>query len=135
MSISSSESVISRAPLVAEALGDLEQLLLDDPEHALLVAEDRAQLGDPLGMSACSCLIVSASSAVSCDRRRSRIAWAWIVGELEALDQLPARAASRSREARISSMTASRLSSAISRPSRMCARASTGAARASCGGR
>ena len=36
------------APLVAEALADLEQLLLDDREHAQLVAEDRAQLADPL---------------------------------------------------------------------------------------
>ena len=37
-----------RAPLVAEALGDLRELLLDDGQHAALVAEDRAQLGDPL---------------------------------------------------------------------------------------
>ena len=36
------------AALVAEALADLEQLLLDDREHAQLVAEDRAQLADPL---------------------------------------------------------------------------------------
>ena len=36
------------AALVAEALADLEQLLLDDREDAQLVAEDRAQLGDPL---------------------------------------------------------------------------------------
>ena len=38
-----------RAPLVAEALRDLRELLLDDRQHAGLVAEDRAQLGDPLG--------------------------------------------------------------------------------------
>ncbi len=36
------------AALVAEALGDLGELLLDHAEHAGLVAEDRAQLGDPL---------------------------------------------------------------------------------------
>ena len=39
-----------RAPLVGEALGDLEQLLLDDREHAALVAEDLAQLADALGL-------------------------------------------------------------------------------------
>ncbi len=38
-----------RAPLVTEALGDLRELLLDDAQHARLVAQDRAQLGDALG--------------------------------------------------------------------------------------
>jgi len=37
-----------RAPLVAVAIADLDQLLLDQGEHAQLVAEDRAQLADPL---------------------------------------------------------------------------------------
>ena len=49
MSISSSECADLGAPRVAEALGDLRQLLLDHAEHARLVAEDRPQLGDPLG--------------------------------------------------------------------------------------
>ena len=36
------------APLVAVGVGDLLQLLLDQSEHARLVAEDLAQLLDPL---------------------------------------------------------------------------------------
>ncbi len=39
-----------RAALVAEAVGDLRQLLGDDREHARLVAEDRPQLADPLDL-------------------------------------------------------------------------------------
>ena len=38
-----------RAALIAETLRDLAQLLLDHRQHPRLVAEDRAQLGDPLG--------------------------------------------------------------------------------------
>ena len=37
-----------RAPLVGEARGDLLELLLDDAQHAQLVAEDRPQLADAL---------------------------------------------------------------------------------------
>ena len=50
MSISSSTGRDLRAPLVGEALGDLQELLLDDREHAALVAEDLAQLADALGL-------------------------------------------------------------------------------------
>ena len=49
--------------------------------------------------SACSCLIASASSAVSWERRRSRIAVAWIAAQLEALDELLARAVAVARAA------------------------------------
>ena len=38
-----------RSPLIAEALGESRELLPDDRQHAALVAEDRPQLGDPLG--------------------------------------------------------------------------------------
>ncbi len=43
--------------------------------------------------------MLSASSAVSCDRRRSRIAVAWIVAQLEALDELLARGVAVARGA------------------------------------
>ena len=123
MSSSSSACVISRAALVGEALGDLGELLLDERHAPRLVAEDLAQLPDALDDVGVLRWISSDSSAVSCDRRRSRIALAWIVREREARRSELARArVSRSREARISSMTASRLSSAMSRPSRTCAR-------------
>ena len=48
MSISSSECGDLGAALVAVRLLDLEELLLDEAVDALLVAEDRAQLGDAL---------------------------------------------------------------------------------------
>ncbi len=48
MSMSSSEWVICVRRLVAVGVLDLEQLLLDDVAHPLLVAEDLAQLADPL---------------------------------------------------------------------------------------
>ena len=73
--------------------------------------------------SACSCLIASDSSAVSCERRRSRIAVAWMT-ESPNWATRSLRADSRSGALRIRSMIASRLSSAMSRPSRTCARAS-----------
>ena len=74
-------------------------------------------------LSACSVRIVPDSSAVSCDRRMSRMAEAWMSERLKR-SMSCTRAASRSREARIVSMTASRLSSAMSRPSRTCTRRS-----------
>ena len=49
--------------------------------------------------SACSCLIASASSAVSCERRRSRIARRLDRAELEALDELLARGVAVARGA------------------------------------
>ena len=49
MSISSSEWVISERRSSPKRSEISEQLLLDDRQHAGLVAEDRAQLGDPLG--------------------------------------------------------------------------------------
>ena len=73
--------------------------------------------------SACSLLIASDSSAVSWARRRSRMAEAWIA-ERPKRSMSSARAESRSRLPRMSSMIASRLSSAMSRPSRTWARAS-----------
>ena len=48
MSISSSEAVISVRRSSREALGDLAELLLDQAQDALLVAEDGAQLLDAL---------------------------------------------------------------------------------------
>ena len=49
MSISSSEWVISVRRSSPKRSAISVQLLLDHREHAALVAEDRAQLGDPLG--------------------------------------------------------------------------------------
>ena len=113
-----------RAPLVGEALGDLQELLLDDREHAAPRRRgSRAARGCARSCRRARVLIASDSSAVSWARRRSRIADAWIIVRPKRVDELP-RALSRSREARIRSMIASRLSSAISRPSRMWTRAS-----------
>ncbi len=50
-------------------------------------------------LSACSRLIESASSAVSCCRRSSRIAWAWMCVSAEALDQALARRVAVARAA------------------------------------
>ena len=50
-------------------------------------------------LSSCSVLIESASSAVSCDRRRSRIAEAWISVSAEARDELVARVLAVARRA------------------------------------
>ena len=103
MSISSSEAVICVRRVVAEALGDLGELLLDEPEDALLVAEDRrAARAIRSVTSACSCLIV-----VGLERGQLRQAQ---VEDRLGLDDATARsarsgrsrAASRSREARIS---------------------------------
>ena len=106
-----------RPPLVAEAVGDLPQLLDDDREDARLVAEDRAQLADALdlvgvlGLDRVGLERGELRQAQVEDRRRLDL------GQPEAARRAAPRAASRSREARISSMIASRLSSAMSRPS------------------
>ena len=76
-----------RAPLVAVALGDLEELLLDQPEHRVLVAEQLAQLADPLHLVG-----VLALDRVGLERGELREAQledrlGLDVGEAEALDQ------------------------------------------------
>ena len=124
MSSSSSDGAISRAARVGEALGDLEQLLLDQREHAGLVAEQLAQLADALGDVGVLLL-----DRVALQRGELRQAQVEDRGGLDLLSakrvQQAARARPRGPARRGSaSMMASRLSSAISRPSRTCARAS-----------
>ena len=104
------------AALVAEALGDLAQLLLDDREHAQLVAEDRAQLGDPLDDVG-----VLAPDLVGLERGQLGEAQ---VEDRRGLDHAgsanarrAAARASRSRDARIRAMIRRGCSSAISSPS------------------
>ena len=113
-----------RAAIVGEALGDLAQLLLDEAQHARLVAEDRAQLLDALddvGVLVADLVGLQRGQLRQAqveDRRRLQLRAA------RSAPSARSRALSRSREARMSSMTASRLSIAMSRPSRMCARRS-----------
>ena len=76
-----------RAALVAVALGDLDELLLDQGEHRVLVAEQLAQLADPLDLVG-----VLALDRVRLERGQLRQAQledglGLDVGEAEALDQ------------------------------------------------
>ena len=89
MSISSSEWLISVRRSSPKRSEISVQLLLDHREHARLVAEDRAQLGDPLGHVGVLLL-----DRVGLERGQLRRGAgrgspsAWIAAQLEALDQL-----------------------------------------------
>ena len=88
-----------RTALIAEALLDLRQLLLDHGQHARLVSEDRAQLGDPLGHVG-----MLLFDAVGLERRQLGEAQVenrcgLDVAEIKALDQLLARCVAVARGA------------------------------------
>ena len=112
------------AALVAVALVDLVELVDDQRVDPARVAEDRAQLGDPLDQ-----LGVLGADLVGLERgepRRGACRGSPAPGSRRARTSRSGPRGRRRcrRSARISSITASRLSSAISRPSRMWARAS-----------
>ena len=99
MSMSSSDGRDLRAPLVAVALGDLLQLLLDQLEDHVLVAEQLAQLADALDL-------VGVLAADRVRLQRGQLLQAQLedrlrldLGQPEALDQAGARGVAVARRA------------------------------------
>ena len=98
------------APVVGAAvhLLDLKQLLTDDAVDPRLVAEDPAELVDPLPQIAVLVLDLLAREAGQRPQTQVEDRLGLDLGKAELLDASPSRAASASAELRISAITASR---------------------------
>ena len=118
MSSSSSESSpitisVRRSSCAAVGLLDLEQLLADQRVDPGRVAEDRAQLGDPLLQVGVLGLDLLAREAGEPREAEVEDRLGLDLGEAEARHQALCGPTSVSSEPRIRAITASRLSSAI----------------------
>ena len=126
MSISSSDVRDLGAPLVAEALGDLAELLLDQ-RRARGPRRRGSRAARAMRSMTSACSVLDLVGLQRGELRQAQVEDRAAPGSALSSKRVhqAARARRRGRATpRISSMTSSRLSSAMSRPSRMCARAS-----------